>query len=93
MTAATALPLHDLENSTAFQSRHIGPSATEEQEMLRIIGAPSRQALINAVMPAAIKRSTSMQLPEATTEVEALAEMQAIARQNKVMRSHIGQGY
>ncbi len=93
MTAATALPLHYLENTTAFQSRHIGPSATEEQEMLRIIGAPSRQALINAVMPAAIKRSTSMQLPEATTEVEALAEMQAIARQNKVMRSHIGQGY
>ena len=76
-----------------FAARHIGIDAQAERQMLATIGVASRQALIDAVVPAAIVRSTPMALPPAAGEAEALAELAAIAAQNRVCRSFIGQGY
>jgi glycine dehydrogenase len=58
-----------------------------------VIGAASRRALIDAVVPHAIARSRPMALPAPVTEAQALAEIKAIAAQNQVLKSFIGQGY
>ena len=82
-----------LENPAEFQARHIGPDAAEQALMLKAVGVASRQALVEAIVPASIKRRAPMDLPPAVTEAQALAELRAIAGQNKLMRNFIGQGY
>nr|WP_295079841.1 aminomethyl-transferring glycine dehydrogenase [uncultured Roseateles sp.] len=90
----SALPtLASLENANEFHARHIGPDAADEAGMLSVIGAASRRALIEAIVPDSIKRSVGMQLPAALTEAQALAELKAVASQNKVLKNYIGQGY
>jgi glycine dehydrogenase len=86
-------PLAELENATEFAARHIGIGADDEQHMLSVIGAASRRALIEAVVPRSIARATPMDLPPAIGEAAALAELRQIAAGNRVLRSFIGQGY
>ena len=86
-------PLSILEDATEFHARHIGPDAVDESLMCAAIGVPSRTALIDAVVPPAIRRSAGMQLPEPITEAGALAELKTIASKNKLYKSFIGQGY
>jgi glycine dehydrogenase len=88
-----APPLNDLENPSEFIARHIGIDDEAEKHMLSVIGAASRRALIEAIVPRSIARSAGMVLPEPITEAAALAEMKAIASKNKVLKSYIGQGY
>lgn len=89
-----ALPtLTALEQAAEFVPRHIGPDDADERQMLSVIGAASRQALLDAVMPAGIRRSRPMALPAPVGEAQALAELRAIAGRNRVLRSFIGQGY
>ncbi|MDH1291085.1 aminomethyl-transferring glycine dehydrogenase [Comamonas terrigena] len=85
--------LHALENHSEFLPRHIGIDAQDEAHMLSVIGEASRAALIDSIVPKAIRRSRAMQLPAAVTEAEALAELKALAGQNRVLKSFIGQGY
>ncbi|TAL22584.1 MAG: glycine dehydrogenase (aminomethyl-transferring), partial [Aquabacterium sp.] len=82
-----------LENPAEFQARHIGPDAPEQALMLKAVGVASRQALIEAIVPASIKRRAPMDLPGAVTEAQALAELRNIAGKNRLMRNFIGQGY
>ena len=90
----SALPsLAELENTGEFVPRHIGPTEADEQHMLSVIGAASRRALIEAVLPPAIARTRPMALPAPVGEAQALAELKAIAGRNQVLRSFIGQGY
>lgn len=92
--ALSSLPsLSQLENATEFQARHLGPWDAEQAQMLNVIGVASRQALVEAIVPASIRRSAPMDLPAALSEAQALAELKAIAQQNQVLRSFIGQGY
>ncbi|QPF74241.1 aminomethyl-transferring glycine dehydrogenase [Roseateles sp. DAIF2] len=93
MLMSALKPLTELENAAEFQARHIGPDAADEVGMLSVIGQASRRALIEAIVPASIKRSQGMALPAAVTEAQALAELKALASQNKVLKSYIGQGY
>src|SRR5690606_24305483 len=91
---STALPsLAELENASEFQARHLGPWDEEQAHMLSVIGVASRQALLDGVVPASIKRAHVMDLPAAVSEAQALAELKALAKQNRVMRNFIGQGY
>ena len=85
--------LEELEHSAEFPARHIGPSGHDEAHMLSAIGAASRRALIDAVVPRAIARSRAMDLPAPLSEAQALAELKAIASKNQVLKSFIGQGY
>lgn len=93
MLMSALKPLGELENAAEFQARHIGPDAADEAGMLSVIGQASRRALIEAVVPASIKRSVGMDLPPVASEAQALAELKAVAQQNRVLKSHIGQGY
>ncbi|WP_420996134.1 aminomethyl-transferring glycine dehydrogenase [Cupriavidus sp. 30B13] len=88
--------LAELEARDAFASRHIGPDAAEQQHMLKVLGYDSRAALIDAVIPAAIRRRDGMPLGEFTeplTEEAALARLRGLAGKNQVFKSFIGQGY
>jgi glycine dehydrogenase len=86
-------PLRELENTAEFATRHIGVDAEDERHMLSTIGAASRRALIDSIVPHSIARGTPMALPEPLTEAQALAELKAIAGKNKLLTSFIGQGY
>jgi glycine dehydrogenase len=93
MLMSALKPLDELENASEFVARHIGPSADDEGHMLSVIGAASRRALIEAIVPRAIARSQPMQLPAPVSEAQALAELKALAAKNQVLKSFIGQGY
>jgi glycine dehydrogenase len=93
MLMQSTKPLGDLENSHEFVARHIGFDAADEAHMLSAIGEATRRALIDSVVPRSIARANSMQLPAPVTEAAALAELKAIAKQNKLLKSFIGQGY
>jgi glycine dehydrogenase len=86
-------PLSQLEDASEFHARHIGPDAVDESLMCAAIGVSSRNALIDAVVPASIRRAEGMALPAPITEAGALAELKAIAGKNKLYKSFIGQGY
>jgi len=85
--------LAELEGQDAFLERHIGPSAEEQAAMLAVLGMPSRTALMEAVVPAAIRLEAPLHLPGPRTEAQALAELRLMADKNQVFRSFIGQGY
>jgi len=85
--------LRDLEHHHAFIERHIGPNDAEIAQMLRVIGHDSLDGMTDAIVPGKIKSPAPLALPQAITEVEALAKIRAIADKNQVFKSFIGQGY
>ena len=93
MLMTATRPLEALENPDEFIARHIGIGPDDEAHMLGVVGAASRRALIEGIVPASIARRRAMAIPAAITEAGALAEMKAIAAKNQVLRSFIGQGY
>ncbi|MFM1908789.1 MAG: hypothetical protein RLZZ591_2466, partial [Pseudomonadota bacterium] len=93
MSSHTATPLIELENPSEFIARHIGISDADETHMLSVIGEASRRALIDGIVPRSIARTSSMAIPDAVTEAQALAELKAIAGRNQRFKSFIGQGY
>jgi glycine dehydrogenase len=86
-------PLEALEDHGAFQRRHIGPDAHDEAQMLSVLGFSSRAALIDAVLPIAIRRKAPMGIGAPRSEGEALTALRRIAEKNQVYKSFIGQGY
>ncbi|GAB4532418.1 MAG: aminomethyl-transferring glycine dehydrogenase [Pleurocapsa sp.] len=82
-----------LTSNDAFKSRHIGVDPVQVEQMLKILGVSNLDELIDRTVPLGIRLNKSLQLPEAQTESAALAKLKAIASQNRVYRSFIGQGY
>jgi glycine dehydrogenase len=93
MSLSAPKPLAELENHAEFVARHIGIEEADEARMLSVIGAASRAALVDALVPRNILRGAPMGIPGSVTEAEALAELKAVAGRNKVLKSFIGQGY
>ena len=77
----------------SFARRHIGPNEDEVAAMLSELGFENLEALIDAAVPKNIRLGRSLNLPEAKSEIETLAELRGIAEKNKVVRSFIGAGY
>src|SRR3982075_2353698 len=77
----------------SFARRHIGPNDDEVAAMLRELGFDNLDALIDATVPKNIRLDRQLNLPEAKSEAQALAELRAISKKNKVARSFIGAGY
>ena len=73
--------------------RHIGPSPSEMEEMLRTIGFDSLDALIDATVPQAIRQTAPLDFGPAMSERDALHHMKQVASKNQVLTSLIGQGY
>ncbi len=79
--------------SLAFESRHIGPSAADQERMLAATGHATLHELTQAALPPGIGDSRPLGLPPALSEAEALAELRRLAGRNTVARSMIGLGY
>src|SRR5438309_2233902 len=92
-TAVARRPLAELEQHRGFVDRHIGTTDAEQADMLKVLGYASRSALIDAAVPPAIRLREPLALSAAKGEEEALDELKAMARKNRVLTSMIGQGY
>lgn len=77
----------------AFTSRHIGPTARENEEMLAVIGCSSIEELIEKTIPKDILTQTEVELPQGLTEEMALQKLHAMMSKNLVRKNMIGQGY
>ena len=85
--------LRELEAHGEFATRHIGPSPGEVDHMLSVIGVDSLDELIAQTVPAGIRLTEPLDLPEPLTEPEAIARLREIASENLVVTSMIGRGY
>jgi glycine dehydrogenase len=61
--------------------------------MLKAIGQPSLEALIDAAVPGAIRADGPLRLDAAASESAVIEELRAFARRNHVLTSMIGLGY
>ena len=89
----TQTTLTGLENAAEFIARHVGPSADDQQKMLEIVGCETLQDLTRQVVPKAIAMTEALDIVDGCSEAQAIAELRVMAKQNKVLRSFIGQGY
>jgi glycine dehydrogenase len=76
-----------------FAARHIGLNAQDVSTMLTKLDTPSLEALLDEVIPAKILRADPMEIPQALSEAEVLADLAALASQNSARTSLIGMGY
>ena len=78
-----------------FEDRHIGPTHRDEKAMLKALGYEDLESFISAVVPSniAIKDVIEASIDAGVSEVEAIAELRALASKNKVLTSLIGTGY
>ena len=86
------MTVHD-SHSSEFADRHIGPSASDIDQMLNTIGVASVDELIDQTVPADIRVDRPLDLPSALDESAVLEELRSIASTNRVMTSLIGMGY
>ncbi len=95
VVASSSLPsLADLlAPGDQFAPRHNSPTPAECDAMLAAVGRPTLDALIRDAVPASIRLEKPLDLPAPLSESAALAELRAIAAENRVHRSYIGQGY
>jgi glycine dehydrogenase len=77
----------------SFAHRHIGPNQPARAAMLAELGFENLDELIDATVPKNIRLAGALNLPEAKSESEALAELRQLATKNTVARSFIGAGY
>ena len=84
-----------LSNYQDFEDRHIGPSATDEAEMLQLLGYSDIKKFVAEVVPAniQIEKTLDTVLDSAKSEVDVIAELRAIAEKNEIFTSLIGGGY
>ena len=87
-TALRELFAHD-----DFIQRHIGPTEQQQQDMARLLGYDSVDALIDTAVPDGIRRREPLDLPGPQREVDTIARLRVMAAKNRVCRSHIGMGY
>ena len=78
-----------------FEVRHIGPTDSDEAQMLGVLGYSDIKKFISDVVPAniQIEKQLSEVLDTAKSEVAVIAELREIASQNQIFTSLIGGGY
>lgn len=76
-----------------FQTRHLGPDHDDVKAMLEAVGYPSVDALMDDVVPEAIRFRGDLDLPSPLPESELLEWLRERARRNRPFRSYLGMGY
>ena len=92
-----ATTIKQLDNSLApsesFIPRHIGPDASDIEEMVKATGFATLDDLIDATIPASIRFRNKLAIAPGKPEHEVLADFRLMAAKNKVFRSFLGMGY
>jgi glycine dehydrogenase len=83
----------ELEHRQGFQQRHIGTNSHDLETMLKTIGYASTEALLDDLVPEAIRDRSPINLPGPATEAEVHQELLALAEKNTPKRPFIGLGY
>ena len=76
-----------------FVARHIGPDHDDVAAMLKVVGQPSLEAMLDTAIPMVIRNERALRLEAAPTEEAVIAELRALAARNKVLTQMIGLGY
>ncbi len=76
-----------------FGSRHIGPRESDVESMLQVIGTGSLDQLIDETVPGTIRLTSEPDLSAPLSEYTFLENLRSVARNNKVLKSYLGQGY
>jgi len=76
-----------------FISRHIGPNHDDVAAMLKVVGQPSLEAMLDTAIPGVIRNERALRLDAAPTEEAVIAELRALASRNTVLIQMIGLGY
>src|SRR5674476_274366 len=76
-----------------FVSRHIGPDHGDVAAMLKVVGQPSLEAMLDTAMPGVIRSERALRLDAAPTEEAVIGELRALASRNTVLTQMIGLGY
>ena len=87
------MPAHATPPAIGFRDRHIGSSAEDQAQMLRVLGFDALDELVDAVVPQSIRSTTPLALEAPLDEVAALERLRSIAARNRPLTSFIGQGY
>ena len=77
----------------SFVDRHIGIGADDQKDMLNFLGYKDMYTFIKDVVPESILEDDYLDLGEGLSEMAALKKLDKVAKQNRVFRSYIGQGY
>lgn len=85
--------LSELENRNEFIGRHLSLNVADINGMLAEVGADSLDDLTAQIVPKSILREPFLRMGDAVPEAEALANLKALADQNKIYTSFIGMGY
>lgn len=80
-------------DTNKFVNRHVGISSEDIQEMLKAVGVSSLDELIEQTIPADIRLSKPLNLPDAMTERELSEHLSELASKNEVFTSYIGMGW
>ncbi len=81
-----------LDHVDTFARRHLGSMSRDLEEMLKVVNAPTLDALVDQTVPRSIRVKKPLALPPAMGEFELLAELKGIAEKNQVFKSFIGAG-
>lgn len=79
--------------TSPFVARHIGPTDSEIQSMLKTVGVSSLEDLSQKTVPANIYYSATMDLPQGLDETQVLEKARTLATKNKSFKNFIGLGY
>ncbi|ATH78929.1 glycine dehydrogenase (aminomethyl-transferring) [Vreelandella venusta] len=85
--------LAELADHDAFIKRHNGPSPDDVATMLKALDLQRMEDLIEQTVPSDIRLGRELALDAPRSEAEALDYLSQLARQNRVAKSYIGQGY
>jgi glycine dehydrogenase len=80
-------------DDNSFALRHIGPRESDVESMLHAIGTGSLNQLIDETIPGAIRLASEPNLSAPVSEYTFLENLRSVARNNKVLKSYLGQGY
>ena len=76
-----------------FIKRHNGPTASDAEKMLKVIGVKSQEQLVDEIIAPEIRLTKPLNIGEGMNEYEVIQHLKAIGAKNKQFRSYIGLGY
>ncbi len=71
-------PITQLLQTNAFIDRHIGPSVSDNEIMLRHLNVASIEELLDQTVPDSIRLTQPLNLPASQSEVDTLAQLKEI---------------